>query len=259
MSDDGTRVRAVCFDLDGTLVETEALKAISYAGAAVELRPDTLRESDVIAAYNDMVGHPREAVVAELMRRFALEGPARALMPKLGTTSPEEVFAELRLRRYEAMLADHALIRSQAYPHALALLHRVKRDGYATGLATMSHAAQALVVLDILGVRDELDAVVTRDEVERPKPDPEIYNVLVERLRVPAAQCLVIEDSLPGVRSALAAGMMCVAATTAMTQEQVHAAGVLPPERIVDDPERLEPVVLTLLAERAPASASRRA
>src|SRR5919199_5538794 len=172
-------------------------------------------------------------------------------MPKLGATSPEEVFAELRLRRYEAMLADHALVKRQAYPRALALLHRVRGDGYATGVATMSHAAQALVVLDILGVRGELDAVVTRDEVERPKPDPEIYQVLVERLHVPAAQCLVIEDSLPGVRSALAAGMMCVAATTAMTQEQVHAAGVLPPERIVDDPERLQPVILSLLAERA--------
>jgi HAD superfamily hydrolase (TIGR01509 family) len=193
------------------------------------------------------------------MRRFSLAEAARARMAELGAASPEEVFVTLRLRRYEAMLADHALVREQAYPHALALLHRVRRDGYATGLATMSHAAQALVVLDILGVRGELDAIVTRDEVERPKPDPEIYNVLVERLHVPAAQCLVIEDSLPGVRSALAAGMICVAATTVMTQEQVHAAGVLPPELIVDEPERLEPVVLTLLAERARASASGRA
>ena len=259
MSDNGTRLRAVCFDLDGTLVETEALKARSYAGAAVELRPDTLRESDVIAAYNDMVGRAREEVVAELMRRFALEAPARARMAELGVASPEEVFAALRLRRYEAMLADRALVRGQAYPHALALLHRVRGDGYATGVATMSHAAQALVVLDILGVRDELDAVVTRDEVERPKPDPEIYRLLVERLHVPAAACLVIEDSLPGIRSALAAGTTCVAATTPMTHEQVHAAGVLPPERIVDDPERLESVILTLLAERARASAQRRA
>jgi HAD superfamily hydrolase (TIGR01509 family) len=258
VSDNGTRVRAVCFDLDGTLVETEALKARSYAGAAVELRPD-LREDDVVAAYDDMVGHPREAVVAELMRRFALEEPARARMRELGASSPEEVFAALRLHRYEAMLSDHALIRGQAYPYALALLYRVKRDGYATGLATMSHAAQALVVLDILGVRGELDAVVTRDEVERPKPDPEIYQVLAERLHVPRAACLVIEDSLPGVRSALAAGMMCVAATTAMTYVQVHAAGVLPPDRIVDDPERLEPVLLSLLAERSRASASGRA
>jgi beta-phosphoglucomutase len=259
VSENGTRLRAVCFDLDGTLIETEALKALSYAGAAVELRPDALRESDIIGAYNDLVGLPREQVVAELMRRFSLAEPARARMAELGAASPEEAFATLRLRRYEAMLADHALVKRQAYPHALALLHRVRRDGYATGLATMSHAAQALVVLDILGVRGELDAVVTRDEVERPKPDPEIYNVLVERLHVPAAQCLVIEDSLPGVRSALAAGMMCVAATTVMTQEQVHAAGVLPPERIVDDPERLEPVILTLLAERVRASAQRRA
>jgi len=247
-------VRAVLFDLDGTLVETEVLKARSYARAAEELRPD-VREADVIAAYDDLVGRPREQVVAALMERFALEAPARAREAQLGAHSPADAFAGLRLRYYESMLADRSLVRGQAYPEAIALLQNVKRDGYLTGLATMSHAAQALVVLDILGLRPELDAIVTREDVEHPKPDPEIYLVLAQRVGVQPAECVVIEDSLPGVRSALAAGMRCVAASTALTRDALHASGVLPSDRIVDDPRRLAAVVFPLLTGRAQRSA----
>jgi hypothetical protein len=80
--------------------------------------------------------------------------------------------------------------------------------------------------------------------------------VLAERLGVPPAACLVIEDSLPGVRSALAAGMRCVAATTPLTRSAVRAAGVLPPALVVDDPARLASVVLPLLADAGGARAT---
>jgi beta-phosphoglucomutase len=240
-------VRAVCFDLDGTLVETEELKAKSYAEAAAELRPHDLSAAEVAAAYTDLVGCPREQVVAALTRRFDLEGAARRRMRELGASSPAEAFSALRLRRFEAMLADAELVRRQAYPETLALLRQVRAAGERTGLATMSYAAQVWPVLDILEVRALLDAVVTREEVERAKPDPEIYLCLAARLGVAPPACLVIEDSLPGVRSALAAGMRCVAMTTRLTREAVRAAGVLPPALVVDDPARLAAVVRPLL------------
>jgi HAD superfamily hydrolase (TIGR01509 family) len=247
--------RALLVDLDGTLVETELLKARSYAMAVAELRPGTVSEDEVITAYDDLVGRPREQVVASLMDRFSLQGPARARMAELGADSPADVLTALRLHHYEAMLADRALIQEQAYPEALAVLRRAKRDGFRTGLATMSHAAQALVVIDILGIRTALDAVVTRDDVEQPKPDPEIYLRLARRLHVMPAMCVVVEDSLPGVRSALAAGMTCVAVSTAMTRGALHASGVLPADRIVDDPARLAAVVFPLLTGRVQRSA----
>jgi HAD superfamily hydrolase (TIGR01509 family) len=251
-------ILAICFDLDGTLVETELLKARSYARAAAELRPGVV-ESDVVAAYEGLVGQSREHVIAELTRRFGLDRPARARLEATGgggdggtgATSAEELYGAMRLREYEAMLRDRDLVKGQEYPAATALLRRVKAMGFPTGLATMSYANQTAAVLDILGVRDLLDAVVTREEVARPKPDPEIYLLLARRLGVPPAQCLAIEDSLPGVQSALAAGMACVAATTALTRASVHAgaAALLPPERIVDDPARLAAVVLPLLRD----------
>ena len=106
---------ALCFDLDGTLVETERLKARSYADAAAELRPD-VRAADVEAAYVDLVGQSREHVIAALVRRFDLAGAARARMADLGAATPEEAFGALRLRRYEAMLLDRDLVKGQEYP-----------------------------------------------------------------------------------------------------------------------------------------------
>ena len=239
-------VRAVCFDLDGTLVETEALKARSYAAAVAQLRPE-LREDDVVPEYEMVVGRPREEVVAAYMQRFRLEAPAAARMAELGAATPAEAFAALRLRDYEAMLDDRALVRGQAYPHAIDLLRRVKSLGLRTGLATMSYAGQVGTVLEILQIRDLLDVVVTREEVARPKPDPEIYLLTAERLRMAPEECLVVEDSVPGVGAALAAGMRCVAVTTALTRASVHAAALLPASLVVDDPSRLAATVLPLL------------
>jgi len=62
-------IRAFVFDLDGTLVETEKLKALSYARAATELRPE-LNEGEVVAAFGDFVGLSRQEVAVGLMRRL---------------------------------------------------------------------------------------------------------------------------------------------------------------------------------------------
>ena len=76
---------AAIFDLDGTLVQTESLKALSYARAAEELCPDTVREQDVIAAYTGMVGLSREEVAARLLARFELEAQRRAADERAGS------------------------------------------------------------------------------------------------------------------------------------------------------------------------------
>jgi HAD superfamily hydrolase (TIGR01509 family) len=226
-------IRAVCFDLDGTLVETEYLKARSYADTVAELRPGTPTD-EVVAAYGDLAGAARETIAATLVARFAV--PAS-----------EERFLEMRLARYDEALADHALVRRQGYAPTIALLHALRAEGWRTGMATMSYGDQARGVLAVLGLADAFDAVVTREEVRAPKPDPEIYAVLAARLAVPAAECLVVEDSVPGVRAALAAGMHCVAAATALTRASLRAAALLPPALVVDDAADLGPLVRRLL------------
>jgi HAD superfamily hydrolase (TIGR01509 family) len=242
---------AAIFDLDGTLVQTESLKARSYARAAVELSPETVHAQEVIAAYDDMVGHSREEVAAMLLSRFGLESYAERRMGELGASTPLDAYMTLRLGIYEAMIADERLIREQEYPWSTSLLREVRREGYPVGIATMSHRKHAVLVLERLGLTGDVDVLVTREDVREAKPSPEIYALIATLLGVPPRDCVVLEDSLPGVRSAIAAGMCCIAITNDMTRDSLHAAKPLPAERVVDDGARLGEVVRGVLRDLA--------
>jgi beta-phosphoglucomutase len=244
------RVAAI-FDLDGTLVQTEALKAQSYARAAVELSPESVRAEEVVAAYDEMVGHSREEVAAALLARFDLEAHARARMAELRASSPLDAYMTLRLRIYEAMVADEQLIRAQEYPWSTSLLREVRREGYPVGIATMSHRKHALQVLERLGLTGDVDVLVTREDVRGAKPSPEIYLLIAGLLGAEPRDCFVLEDSLPGVRAAVAARMACVAITNDMTRDSIHAAAVLPAELVVDDPAQLASVARKVLKDLA--------
>jgi HAD superfamily hydrolase (TIGR01509 family) len=237
------------FDLDGTLVQTERLKAISYARAAVKMCPSTLQESEVIAAFKDVVGLSRREVAQTLVARFDLAGKAKAHMADLGVSAPWQAYVQLRLRIYEAMLSDPEVILANQWPHNMSLLQAARRNCRYVGLATMSHCAQVTRVLGILELEHTFDFVATRDDVEHGKPDPEIYHLVAGELGVAPAECLVIEDSPTGVRAALAAGMAVLAVSTPFTRDQLHAAQLLPAARIVDDPNRVADAAAAIIRQ----------
>ena len=235
-------IRAFVFDLDGTLVETEELKALSYARAAVELRPD-LVEADVVKAFKDFVGRSRQEVATGLVRRFGLEEAARSRMAAFGVKTPWQAYVRVRLQIYDSLLSDRELILSYRYPHNIALLRELRGAGYLTGLATMSHTEQARRVLSILGLTDAFNVVATHDDVEHGKPDPEIDLLVARELGVKPEDCLVIEDSPAGVAAALAAGMDVIAVTTELTRQKFRDTDLLDRSRVVEDPLSLPAVV----------------
>jgi beta-phosphoglucomutase len=234
-------IGAVIFDLDGTLIETERLKAQSYAAAAAELRPGVSQEA-VIAAFTDLVGRSREEVAQGLAARFHLDEPARQRMTEFGATEPWQAFAALRLRRYDAILADADLLRANRYQHNIDLLHDVRRRGYRTALCSMSYRDQVRRVIDVLGVAECFEVVAAREDVRHAKPDPEIDLFAAGRLEVAPGACLVIEDSPVGVRAALAAGMAVLAVTTVLTRQAFRDHDILDRRWVVDDPETLPSV-----------------
>ncbi len=237
-------IQAVIFDLDGTLVQTERLKAVSYARAAVRLRPRDVTETDVVEVFKEVVGRSRREVAVLLVERFALEEAAGALMREFGVSAPWQAYAQVRLQIYEDMLADPDVLLRHRWPHTLALLEHVRACGcQRLGLATMSHCAQTRRVLDVLALREAFDFVATRDDVDQPKPDPEIYLLVADELEVAPAESLVIEDSPAGVEAGLAAGMEVIAVTTPFTRAAFRARRILDPRWVVDDPETLPSVV----------------
>lgn len=241
-------ITTMIFDLDGTLVQTERLKAISYAQAAVALRPE-LDGENVVAAFKEVVGLSRREVAQGLMARFDLTAPAEARMAEFGVSAPWQAYVQIRLQIYEDVLADPAVIRSNQWPHNMALLQTARQHCRYVALATMSHCAQAQRVLNILELDTAFDFIATQDDVERGKPDPEIYRLAAHELGVAPAACLVVEDSPAGVQAALQAGMEVMAVSTPFTRPRLHASGLLPPELIVDEPERITAVAAAVIRQ----------
>ncbi|MBI2911019.1 MAG: HAD family phosphatase [Chloroflexi bacterium] len=240
-------IQAVIFDLDGTLVQTERLKAISYARAAAELRPGAIGEADVLEFFKTVVGLARREVALALIQRFGLEDAARARMAEFGVQTPWQAFVQIRLRIYDEMLADPEVLRANQWPHNVALLRESRRAGCKIGLATMSYCPQVQRVLGILELTDAFDFVAARDDVEHGKPDPEIYRLVARELAVPPGECLVIEDSPTGVKAALGAGMNVIAVTTPFTRQQFRETDLLDRRWVVDDPDTLVAVVRHLM------------
>jgi len=225
-------IQAMIFDLDGTLVQTEKLKALSYAKAAIELCPHDIREEDVLAEFKNVVGLSRREVSETLVKNFW------------------QTFVQVRLHHYEEMLADPEVIRTHQWLHNLAILEEARRSNCQTGLATMSQCAQTTRVLNILGLHSAFDFIATCYDVEHGKPDPEIYYLVSDELGVPPKECLVLEDSPSGVKAAVVAGMWCVAVTTPFTRQGIHDLGLLEERWIVDDSDLVVKVVREMVEER---------
>jgi HAD superfamily hydrolase (TIGR01509 family) len=238
------------FDLDGTLVQTERLKALSYARAVVELCPDQVSEKQVVEAFKQVVGLARQEVAQTLVNQFNLEEKSAGRMSDFGVSTPWQAFIQVRLQHYENMLADPQILLNNRWSHNLDLLEEARRAQCKTGLATMSSCRQAQRVLEILNLSNEFDFIATRDDVNQGKPDPEIYTLVARELEIPAAQCLVIEDSPAGVQAALAAGMWCIAVTTPFTRAGIHSGQLLDERWVVDEADELLPVVQDMIAER---------
>ena len=243
-------IRAVIFDLDGTLIATERLKAQSYARAAIQLKPGFFNELDAVSAFEDFVGGSREEVSKGMLNRFGLEVPARARMVDFGASQPWQVYSRLRLRIFEEIIADEAILKQAAWPHNIDLLNKVRAEHCKVGLATMSYCPQVARSLRALGLETTFDFIATREDVENPKPDPEIYLLVAKALDIPPGECLVVEDSVAGVKAGLAAGALVLAVATPLTRRKLHESGLLDDHDIVDDPSALNETMTHVLSHQ---------
>ena len=242
-------IDTIIFDLDGTLVQTEKLKAISYAKAVVELCPKTLKEDVVLEAFKDVIGLPRQEVATSLMARFGLEDKARARMQEFEVSTPWQSFVQVRLNIYHEMLEDPNTILNNQWPYTIALLKAADQQNCKLGLATMSHRKQAMRVLKILGLTDVFDFIATREDVQKGKPNPEIYNLAMAELGSSPDTTLIIEDSPAGVEAALNSQAEVIAVATPFTVNRLRTLKRLPKDRLVEDTSTLMDVVQQIFVD----------
>jgi HAD superfamily hydrolase (TIGR01509 family) len=231
------------FDLDGTLVQSEKLKALSYAIAVQRLLGLPEPDPRAIEAYREIVGATRDVASGHVMDSLALEDDLRPLMTEYRVTEPREVLTVMRKAIYDDMVADPQVIRDNQWPHTIGLLRIAKEASCSTAVATMSQRAEALHVLRSLKLEQTLDLILTREDVQNPKPDPEIYLMAADKLDVPPEECLVLEDSPTGVQAGVAAGMNVIAVATPFTIAGLHSSQVIDHPWVVHDPSELLGVV----------------
>jgi HAD superfamily hydrolase (TIGR01509 family) len=106
-----------------------------------------------------------------------------------------------------------------------ALLDRLRARGIACGIASAAPNANRAFVLDGLGLRARVGAIVGGEEVARGKPAPDLFLEGARRLAVAVEKVLVFEDAVLGVQAARAAGMRVCGITTAESAQSLAAAG----------------------------------
>ncbi|MDQ8022984.1 MAG: HAD family phosphatase [Moraxellaceae bacterium] len=183
------RPRAVIFDMDGLLLDSERVSLELFAQAATSLQIPWTHEVGL-----SMVGLNSRDSNQLLTAAFGADYPVESL---------RERFGEL----YEAAIVAGLI---PLKPHVTSLLDQLERLGIPRAVATSTRRTRAEAKLLRAGIRERFMALACGDEVVRGKPHPDIFELAARHLGVEGRDCLVLEDSNAGVRGAVAASMQVV-------------------------------------------------
>lgn len=211
-----THTRAVLFDLDGTLADTVPLIAQHIS--------DTLTAHGIPCAPLDvypLIGRPIEDAM-QALHEFGGDGDKRM----------RAIITDYRAALHEAVNAAGPNL---VLPGVRQMLRDLRDAGYGVGVVTAKGGPQAEHLLTITELRDLVDVLVTTDDVERGKPDPESALLGLARLGADAAGTWYVGDAMSDIQMALAAGMRAMGITTgAATRAELTSAGA---ERVVEHAE----------------------
>jgi beta-phosphoglucomutase len=213
---------AVIFDVDGVLVDSYQAHFASWSKLYGELGRDYTE-----AAFAADFGRTSR----DILRRT------------LGGGLTDERIRQLDERK-EALYRD--LLREQfpAMDGAMRLIDSLAGDGFLLAVGSSAPLENIVLSLEKLGRAENFSAIVTGADVTRGKPDPQVFELAAERLRVPPAQCAVIEDAVHGIEAAGRAGMASIGLTGTVTRNLLSSADL-----VVDRLDELSPSRIRSLIE----------
>lgn len=206
-------VQAVIFDFDGLIADTEM--------------PDYLAWQAVYAQYGWTF--PLNSWLRNVGRNDSPFDPLGPFRGPDSPTDPDTVLAGWR-RHHTRLERDYL----QPLPGVLPLLERLKERGIHTAVASSTRRRRIHYLLSALRLQERFEALACGDEVPRAKPAPDVYLLAAGRLGVPAAACVALEDSAPGVCAAKSAGMACIAVPSRITRTMDLSAADLVVASLLD-------------------------
>jgi len=201
-----TPIRAVVFDMDGVLTDSEPL--INAAAVAM------FKERGLTVAPEDFlpfVGTGENRYIGGVAEQYGF---------------PLDIQAAKK-RTYEIYLS---LVpeRLRAFPGAVELVERCRVAGLKVALASSADLIKIEANLrQICLPPNRWDALVSAEDVVHKKPAPDIFLAAARKLCLPPAECVVVEDAVNGVQAAKAAGMRCVAVAHSFSAARLSEADVV--------------------------------
>jgi len=182
-------IRAALWDLDGTLVDSEEFHWLAWR--------DTMAAEGVALTYDQFLatfGQRNDSILPKWL------GP--------GTTAERiQQVGDDKEELYRRLVRDRGL---SPLPGAQAWVERLHHQGWKQAVASSAPRANIEVVLDVIGMANDFEALVSAEDVTAGKPDPQVFLTAASRLGAPPTRCVVVEDAVPGVEAAKRAGMRCI-------------------------------------------------
>ncbi|MGV8908830.1 MAG: HAD family hydrolase [Propionicimonas sp.] len=182
---------AVIFDLDGVLADSEPVHLAAEQAAVAEHGHDLTE-----AAKQPFVGLANAEIMHGLIELFGIDATVADL-------------AAAKAGYQRALLADLG-----GFPATTELVQRLASAAVPVAVASGSTRWNIDASLAAVGLAEYFDVRVSAEEVPLGKPAPDVFLEAARRLGVPPESCVVVEDAVPGMLAALAAGMRCVAIPT---------------------------------------------
>ena len=203
-------IKAVIFDMDGCLVDTEpVINRAAILGLqewGVQAQPED---------FTPFIGAGETAYIGGAAKKYGV--PYEPAMK-------DRVY-EIYLDIVEEML--------KPMPGAIECLAQLKNAGFRLALASSADHIKIDANLRVAGIERKLfDVILGAEDVTQKKPAPDIYLKTAEKLSVAPEQCVVVEDALNGIQAAKSAGMVCIAVATTFARETLARAK---PDMLVAD------------------------
>jgi beta-phosphoglucomutase family hydrolase len=201
------RNRGAIFDWDGVIINSAEHHEISWERLAGEVGKQ-LPEGHFKAGF----GMKNEVIIPELLK---------------WESEPDQV-RRLSLRKeelYREVVVERGIV---ALPGVEKWLRTLREAGIPCVIASSTHRKNIITTLGVLGLESFFEVIVSAEDVQRGKPDPEVFLTAAKRIGVAPGQSIVFEDALVGIAAGHAAGMRVVAVATTNPKEALaHAEWVV--------------------------------
>jgi HAD superfamily hydrolase (TIGR01509 family) len=189
------KAKAVIFDRDGVIIDTQGLLITSVRYAFKQLSFE-LQDEDI----DQLIGRSIDDYLQYFLNKWDFDSVE---------------FKEILYKQFYSNL-DQAPI----FSDTINLINNLHRKNIILALTTSAGRDGTLLILNKINILNNFKVIVTKEDVQHRKPDPEPYALTAKKLGIEPKYCVAIEDTALGVESAKGAGIMCIAIPNEYTKHQ---------------------------------------